>query len=85
MLQISSSSVSQKYKTWFIRLNLGMVQTVMELYLSKMSPARARWVLARPQALLDRAWAWAEIPLPRKIFLGLSLARNTVLCYSMRG
>jgi hypothetical protein len=27
----------------------------MYLYLSKLSPARARWVLARPRTLLDKA------------------------------
>ena len=42
-------------------------------------PAQARWVLARPWTLLDRAWA--DIPLPRKNFLGPSPVRNTAFCY----
>jgi hypothetical protein len=49
---------------------------MFQVYLSKMSLARAWWVLARPRTLLDRAWA--KIPLLRKIFLGPSPARNTV-------
>jgi hypothetical protein len=32
---------------------------------TKLSPARAQWVLARPRTLLDRAWA--QISLPKKI------------------
>jgi hypothetical protein len=47
---------------------------------SKMSPARARWVLARPRTLLDRAST--EILLPRKIFLGLKYC--FILFYTMK-
>ena len=41
--------------TWFGSLGLD---------LSKLSPDRARWDLAHPRALVDRAWT--EIPLPKK-------------------